>query len=91
LVEIHGARLNSSEKLKKTQAFPFFGPSPGRNGFSRGRRGRGDGQLGDGQLGEGKGRGMEKSGDASLFLACFSVTHYVKIASDFNVKPSICG
>ena len=32
LVEIHGARLNSSEKFKKTQAFPFFGPSPGREG-----------------------------------------------------------
>jgi hypothetical protein len=30
LVEIHGARLNSSEKFKKTQAFPFFGPSLGR-------------------------------------------------------------
>jgi hypothetical protein len=34
--QIHGARLNSSEKFKKTQAFPFFGPSPGREGFSRG-------------------------------------------------------
>jgi hypothetical protein len=33
LVEIHGARLNSSEKFKKTQAFPFFGPSPGREGM----------------------------------------------------------
>ena len=32
LVEIHGARLNSSEKFKKTQAFPFFGPSGGREG-----------------------------------------------------------
>ena len=32
LVEIHGARLNSSEKFKKTQGFPFFGPSPGREG-----------------------------------------------------------
>jgi hypothetical protein len=30
LVEIHGARLNSSENFKKTQAFPFFGRSPGR-------------------------------------------------------------
>ena len=33
LVEIHGARLNSSEKFKKTQAFPIFGPSPGREGM----------------------------------------------------------
>jgi hypothetical protein len=24
LVEIHGAKLNSSEKFKKTQAFPFL-------------------------------------------------------------------
>ena len=30
LVEIYGARLNSSEKFKKTQGFPFFGPSPER-------------------------------------------------------------
>jgi hypothetical protein len=43
-VEIHGARLNSSEKFKKTQAFPFFGPSPGRERFSRGR---GERQLGE--------------------------------------------
>ena len=32
LVEIHGARLNSSEKFKKPQAFRFFGPSGGREG-----------------------------------------------------------
>jgi hypothetical protein len=62
LVEIHGARLNSSEKFKKTQAFLFFGRSPGRERFSRGRR-----ETGERQLGEGKGR--KKSGERSLFLA----------------------
>jgi hypothetical protein len=56
LVKIHDANLNSSEKFKKTQAFPFFGPSPGWERFPRGRRGRGERQLGEGKR-EGKSLG----------------------------------
>jgi hypothetical protein len=48
LLEIHGARLNSFKKFKKTQAFPFFGPSPRRDGMDL------QGVGGDEQLGEGK-------------------------------------
>ena len=62
LVEIYGARLNRSEKFKKTQGFPFFGPSPGRERFSRGRRGT---------TARGREEGWKKSGERSFFLTWY--------------------
>ena len=67
LVEIHGVRLNSSEKFKKTQAFPFFGPCPGKEEkgtIFKGNEGK------RGTTARGREGGRKKSGERSLFLAC---------------------
>jgi hypothetical protein len=66
LVEIRGEKLNTSEIFKKSQAFPFFGPSPGREGNdSLGERGKRRTTV---RGREGK-RGRKKPGERYLFPA----------------------
>ena len=54
------------EKSKKAQAFPFLGSSPGREAME-GKRG---------WTARGREEEWKKSGDASLFLACFDLSHF---------------